>query len=167
MAIISSPPLLSSVIENDEKIPARRDPFYMAKAWILWIQDALVPRIQACPQVLSTVKILTGQVASIGATALPLGLLSAGIYRISIYGRVTTAAGVNSSLTLTVGFTEGGVPVTISGAANVSNSINSAQGFVFQVPIDRSTAITYATTYASAGAPVMAYEIQVLAERVQ
>lgn len=139
----------------------------MSKAWILWLQDALLPRVQASPQVLSTVKVLTGQGASIAATALPLGLLQAGIYRISVYGRVTRAAGTSSSLTLTIGFTEGGVPVTISGAANVSNSVNSAQGLVFQVAIDRSTAITYATTYVSVGAPTMQYEIQVLAERVQ
>jgi hypothetical protein len=110
---------------------------------------------------------LTGQSASIATTAVPSDVLTAGLYRVSWYARVTTAATTSSSLTVTIGWTEQSVPLTVSGVAMTGNTTTTVQNATQVVQIDGGTSITYATTYASSGATAMVYALTVLLEQLQ
>lgn len=130
--------------------------------WIDWF-TGLVRSIDATPSRLQTVGV-TAQAASIGATSIPLGALAAGLYRVTWFSRITTAATVSSSLTVTVGFTKGGVSCTLSGAALTGNTPATTQSETRMVAIDGSTPVTYSTTYASVGATPMQYALNVVLE---
>ena len=76
----------------------------------------MVLKLQAIRQSTSPVS-LTAQGASIGVTAIPTSSLASGLYRVSYYCRITTAAGVSSSLIVTFSFTDGGVACSFASAA--------------------------------------------------
>lgn len=109
----------------------------------------------------------TVQGASIASTAIPItGPVTAGLYRLSTYARITTAAGASSSLTVTLGFTDGAVSQTVNGAALTANTTTTWQSLTYLIRADEATSITYATTYASSAAGVMKYSLYVRVERV-
>lgn len=164
MSTLPGPPIQDSIIELDENDPKRRDPFYVAKTWLLWLMDTLLDAVQAAPQVLKTLP-LSGQSAAIGATAIALGSLSAGTYRVSYYARITTPDGVASSLTVTLGWTES-VALTLSGAAMTGDTVTTVQTGVATIVIDAASAITYATAYSSNTPAKMKYRLTVLVEKV-
>ena len=165
MTLIASPPTQTSLIELDEK---RKEPFYIAKAWLLWLQDALVARVQQTLQLLTTVAqgVTIGVNAAIGATAIPLPSLSGGTLRVAWYARITTRDPVSSSLTVTIAWIEGGVALTLSGAAMVGNLTTTVQSGTIDIAIDPGTAITYATAYASNTPGTMRYSLRVSVTRV-
>ena len=107
---------------------------------------------------------LTAQGASIVATAVPTSTLAAGLYRINYVARISTAAGTSSSLTVTLGWTVGGVACAFVGDAMVGNTTAEVQVNSFLVRIDAGTTITYATAYVSVGAPSMTYTLDVTLE---
>lgn len=162
---LSGPPIDDSLIQLNEQEAARRDPFYMALAWIRWLLDVLVPAIQAAPQIKRTVSLVT-QSAAIGATAIPLGALAAGTYRIGYYARVTSPDGVSSSLTVTLGWTESAQPLTLSGAAMTGDSLTTVQTGLAVVIIDAASALTYATVYASNTPAKMQYRLTLVVEQI-
>lgn len=165
MSILAPPPTDDSIVEQDETNPQRRDPFYMAKGWVQWLQDALVARVQTALYLLKTLS-LTGKTAAISATAIPLGTLAAGRYRVAWYARVTTAAGVSSSLTVTLSWTEGAAALSISGAAMTGNTTTTVQSGVIEIQVDAASAISYATAYASNPATAMVYQLLLSVTRV-
>ncbi len=165
MAILAGPPLQDSVIELDPTDPKRRDPFYMAKTWLLWLMDSLVKAVQAAPQILTTVA-LAAQSATIGATAIPLGSLTAGVYRVSYYARITTPDGMASSLTVNLSWVESGVALSVSGAAITGDATSSVQSGSALVIGDAAAAISYGTTYSSNTPAKMKYRLTVVVERV-
>lgn len=109
---------------------------------------------------------LTGQNASIAATDFSGMALSAGHYRVSYYMRVTTAAGVSSSATFVLSFTESSVALSISGAAMTGNTTATLQEGTHVIRVDNATPIKYAITYASNPASAMIYRLDVLLEQV-
>lgn len=129
--------------------------------------NALTDRIEQAPYSPFAPTRLTDQNASIGATPLAQAALPAGLYRVSWYARVTTAAGVSSSLTVTIGWTEGSVALSLSGAALTGNLVTSVQSGMVFLLIDDGSPITYATTYASNAAGAMKYTLVLNLERVQ
>ncbi len=154
---------------NSPPIPSR-DPVVeksglITRVWQVYFRN-LRTDIDVAPAALHQVT-LTGQTASIAATAIPSDALTAGLYRVSWYARVTTAATTSSSLTVTVGWTEGAVPLTVSGAAMTGNTTTTVQNATQVLQVDGSTPVTYATTYASSGATAMVYELTVLLEQLQ
>jgi hypothetical protein len=132
--------------------------------WILWFQE-WQSRLLASPERLASMT-LTGQAASIASSPISTGILAAGLYRLSYYARVTQAATVSSSLTVTFGWTDGGVTCTASGAAMVGNTTATAQSGAFVVHADQAAALTYSTTYASVGGVSMEYQLTVLVEGI-
>jgi len=163
MLTIASPPANDSVIELDETRRDRRDPFFISKSWLLWVQDALVSRVQNAPE-LRTAVVLTAQNAAIGATPIPLASVNAGRYRISFFARITTPDGVSSSLTISIGFTDGGVACTQSGAAITGNAVTSTQSGSLVVQSDANAPLTYAVSYASNTPGAMVYRLSVVCE---
>ena len=109
---------------------------------------------------------LTNQSASISATPVPVPSLTAGLYRVSYYARITTAATTSSSLTVTIAWTDGTIAMTQAGAALTGNTTATQQNGTFFIQDDANASITYATTYASNGAGEMKYSLYVVVESV-
>jgi len=105
------------------------------------------------------------QSASIGATDLAGGAINAGLYRITYYARITQAATVSSSLTVTFDWPDGGVVPTFSGAAITGNTTTTYQTGTLMVRASGAP-IRYATTYASVGGTPMKYRLDVVLEAV-
>lgn len=170
MSIIAPPPSNDSLVETDSTIPSRKDPFYIAKAWLIWLLESLLPRIQQTAQVLMTPEsdggTLTDQHASIAAAVLPTGPLGAGTYRITYEARVTTIDGVASSLTVSLGWTEDGIALQLSGTPMVADSVSAPQSGSITVTIDDNTSLTYSTTYASTTPNKMRYKIGFTVEQI-
>lgn len=134
----------------------------VTQPWVDWF-TSIGDQVSAAPEEASTVR-LASQSASIGATDMSDGNLPAGLYRFSWYARITQAAGVSSSLTVTVDWTDGGVACAFSGAAMVGNVVTEIQSETKMIEIDNATPVRYSTVYASAGAPVMLYKLVILLE---
>ena len=109
--------------------------------------------VQEAPYRLTTVTV-ENQTAAIGATALPLGALATGMYRVSYLARITTAASTSSSLTVTLGFTNGSIACALAGAAMTGNTTSTVQSQTVLVNIDASTPLTYSTAYSSTGGKI-------------
>jgi hypothetical protein len=138
---------------------------YLSADWYLWF-FAQANRVQQAPPVLGTPTSLTSQSASIGTTALTLPALSGGVYRVSWYARITTAATVSSSLTVTIGFTETAITLSTSGSAITGNTTTTTQSGSVLLQIDAASSLTYSTTYASVGATSMVYRLSLTCEQV-
>ena len=110
----------------------------------------------------------TGQGAALSTTAIPItGSVDAGLYRVSYYARITTAAGVSSSLTVTIGWTRSAVSLSQAGAAMTGNTTATQQNGTLFVRADANASITYSTTYADGGgATSMQYELDVVVEKL-
>lgn len=108
---------------------------------------------------------LTAQSAAIATTAIDTPTLKAALYRVSYYARITQAATTSSSLTVTIGWTDG-VACTQSGAALAGNTTATTQSGSFLVRTDSASSVTYAAAYASAGATAMQFALDVRIEAV-
>ena len=167
MALLPSPPLQDSIVEIDQTNTQRRDPFYVAQAWVVWILNSLIPRVQTATQVLKT-QSLANQSAAIGATPLVgLPVLDAGFYRVGYMVAKTIADGVSSSVTVTLGFTTDGVSRTLSGSALTLDATTAVQSGEILARLDRSTSVTYATAYASNTPAKMRYTLDLAIEALQ
>lgn len=132
------------------------------RQWLL----SVTGRVQQSPLVLAAVA-LTTQAAAIGATAIPLGALAPGTYRVTYYARITQAATVSSSLTVTLQWTDGGIGQTATFPAMTGNTTATSQTNVILVNIDQGTSLTYSTAYASVGATAMQYALTVVPEQLR
>jgi hypothetical protein len=121
-------------------------------------------RIESTASTVTTTAVST-QSASIAATPIDVGT-AAGIYRLSIYARLTQAATTSSSLMVTIGWTDGTVSVSKAYAALVANTVTTVLAETLPVQIDANASLTYATTYASVGGTPMIYRLAIAAERV-
>lgn len=110
---------------------------------------------------------LTAQGASIPSTPIPMPALSEGLYRVSVYARITRAGSVSSSLTITIGHTDGGVACSQVLAALTTNTVASTRVGEFAVRSDASVPMTYQTTYADGGgATSMQHSLYLVVERM-
>jgi len=116
---------------------------------------------------------LTDQTAAIAATSLtistPTGLttkLSKGLYRVSTYVRITQAASTSSSLTVTLGWTDGTVACTSSGSAVTGNTTATTGSTDLMIRSDADASVTYETAYSSSGATAMQYRLDIVVAEV-
>lgn len=158
MATSEPPPLISPIAEGRlELMQSDWQRYFLSNASI----------VTGTPTFFSTAVDLENQNASIGTTNLELPALPQGDYAFFYYARVTVAAAVSSSLTVTFGWTESGVSLTLSGPAMNGNSVTTVQSGVVPVFIDANTPLTYATTYASNAAGQMKYRLRVRVQALQ
>lgn len=140
----------------------------MTEPWINWFDLALSPRVtSSAPAIVSVTLPAPGNpplAASIGTTAL-IALAAEGLYRVSVFCRVSQAASVSSSILVTISGTDDTVPYTQSTTAQTGNLTTSLSNGVFLVRADSNTPISYATTYASVGT-AMNYVLEVIAEQL-
>ena len=135
-----------------------------------WFLITLLPAVARSPSIanVDTPPLeQTGLNASLGATDLNLGSLTDGRYRVTVYLRITTPAGVSSSVTPFVNFTDDGVACTMTGAALTANAANQPLSHVFQMDVQAPGPIQVGTTYVSNPAGAAIYKITATAERVQ
>ena len=130
-----------------------------ASRWLNLVSDA----VNAAAQQIGTVALAT-QGAAVTTTTIPAPVLSTGLYRVSYSLRITRAATVSSSATLTLGWTSNGVACTQAGAAVTGNTTSTQQNGVLVIAADVSTVVTYAVAYASAGATSMQWALDVRLE---
>jgi hypothetical protein len=164
MSTLPDPPLQSNWVNPPERPEAPDAVWGLSRAAHDYLLS-VTTRVQTSPTLLASTAV-TGQTASIGTTALSLGSLAAGYYRVSWFARVTTAATVSSSLIVTISGTDAGVAYPQSGAAMTGNTTSTALSGVVIVKADQATAISYATTYASVGGTAMIYKLSVLVELI-
>src|SRR4051812_43985035 len=171
MSALASPPSGDTLVETDITKPARRDPFYISKSWFVWLTQSLIPRIVQSVAVLLGPATqggrLTNQNQSLGVSSLATGKLAAGTYRVTYYARKTFADGVASSLTVTLGWTENGLALSLSGAPMVADTVSSPQNGSITVTIDGNSALTYSTAYASTTPNRMRYKVEFTVEALQ
>jgi len=134
---------------------------FLMRYWLLSLAD----RINATPEILASVKAST-QAASISATSFSILSVSPGLYRLSMSARISRAATTSSSLIVTFGWTAGGVSCTTASPAMTGNTTATVSSLTVLARVDEATAITYATTYASAGGTTMQYDLDVSCELV-
>jgi len=152
---------LAPYLEQDE---VTLDSRKLTDPWSDWFQ-ALVDAVNAAPSTKGKAKLAT-QAASIAATDLTDGAFPAGMYRVTYYARITQAATTSSSLTVTIDWTDGAVGQSQAGAAMTGNTTTTIQSGSVLLRSDKAKAITYTTTYASVGATVMQYSLDLTLERV-
>jgi hypothetical protein len=134
---------------------------FLMRYWLLSLAD----RINATPEILASVKAST-QAASISATSFSILSVSPGLYRLSMSARISRAATTSSSLIVTFGWTSGGVSCTTASPAMTGNTTATVGSLTVLARVDEATAITYATTYVSAGGTTMQYSLDVSCELV-
>jgi len=164
MANTKPPPDRDRLTQAETRSEGDEERGRITHPWLEWLRD-LAGVADKSPQHLFTVS-LEDQQASIGATDMSDGSLSAGLYRASYYARISQAATTSSSLTVTLGWTDDGVTPSYSGAAIAGNTTTTVQSGSILIEIDGKTAVNYSTTYASDPAATMQYELSVTLEKL-
>jgi hypothetical protein len=134
------------------------------RTWQVWLRN-LTNTVNDAPVRIQTVS-LSGQAASIGTTSIPSVPLSTGLYRVTWYLRITTAAATSSSLTVSFGWTDDTVTMSLSGAAVTGNTTTTSQTGTALLAADNASPVTYATSYTSVGTPAMQYALNLILEAV-
>ncbi len=141
----------------------RNEAVTIPKTWImtrLWqtLLDNLVAQLQASAGVEGTDH-LTAQSASLPATAITAPIVG-GLYRISFQLRVTQAATVSSSATVTVSWVGGGNTFTVSFDAVTGNTLGTQQSRDLPcIAVDADSEIEYSVAYVSVGPTPMIYAL--------
>lgn len=118
--------------------------------------------------------VLTTQAASIGTTNI-LATADAGMYEVTYAQVVTQAATTSSSLLTTIGWNSGAAQTSSLGSiigatpvttADSGNAVGRHKAGSIVLYSAAGQAITYATTYASAGATAMQYTLTISIRRI-
>ena len=134
------------------------------RTWQVWLRN-LTTTVNDAPVRIQTVSV-SGQAASIGTTSIPASSLSAGLYRVTWYLRITRAAATSSSVTVSFGWTDDTVTMSLSGAAVTGNTTTTSQTGTALLSVDNASPVTYATSYTSVGTPAMQYALDLTLESV-
>jgi hypothetical protein len=106
------------------------------------------------------------QNASIAATDMSGGALAAGTYQFDWFVSIRTAAGVSSSVIVTVDFVYRGATKTFSYPTVNGNTTGTFGHDGGLIVIDNASPVRYSTTYASNAAGAMHYDLILVLRRV-
>lgn len=137
----------------------------LTPAWQDWFGQ-LPDTLASIPNIINTISLST-QEASIPATNLAGSVLAAGVYRVSVYCRVTRAATTSSSIEVIFSWTDEAVVQSESAMTLTANTTTTVESASLLVAVDAGTAVTYATTYASVGATSMQYKLAFSLEKIK
>jgi hypothetical protein len=157
--------LLQSTMVYPPKGQPQNQEYLITRVWSNFIQQQIVNRLTSSPQIVQTVP-RTGLNDNVTPQTINIGTVTAGLYRISYYVRITTPAGVSNSITVNIGFIDGGVTCTMSGTPVTALSTAAVGTGVFMIRSDQAAPISYSVTYASNPANACIYKLDVLAELV-
>lgn len=129
------------------------------KSWVDWLVGTIGALFTSSVTQVAPTVALTGQTASIGATAFGSGTLQSGRYLVTLYLRVTTPSGATSSLQGHIYYTDptDGQVLIYNSSVLTGNVVTAVTQVA--IPIDAGVTVSYGTTYASTGAPGMAYKL--------
>jgi len=167
MPTSAAPPLTSAIAVPESRFHAlagKLPKFVVGGEWVKWFGDQAAQLDEKTARKGQVT--LSGQTASLATTPIPLESIPPGVWRVSYVVRVTTPGTISSSIQVTITWTEGGITQTETGAALIGNVTTTREGASRIIRVDHATPISYATTYASAGATPMTYRLDVLAETV-
>lgn len=134
----------------------------MSDAWVDYMSRLVQTVQQSSTRIASTSAL--DQQFDISPNDVSNGVLKEGLYRITYYARITQAAGVSSSLEVSVSWNDGGVAQLQTGAAIVGNTPDTVQSATYLIHIDSASPVRYSTSYVSVGVPNMEYRIDVVLE---
>lgn len=149
---LAPPPAVG--IERDQITEKLTDRFTVG--FLQWLLS-LTGRIQASPNLQSPATIAASS-SAVGITPLAASI-SGGSYRLTYYARIITPASVSSSLTVTIGWTDGGIAQSFSFPAITGNTTTTTDSQTRVVRADQATSLTYAIGYASVGGTAMQYDL--------
>lgn len=143
-----------------------------------WFLITLLPALALSPSVSnagSPPLVLSAQTDAVPTTPIPVGTLSTGLYRVSVWMRITDPDGVSSSVTPQVTYPSSG---TVSGAplttctetaksALTSDAVDEPFSYTFLVQVDAPGPISFSTLYMSNTPNAAEYEVELTVERVQ
>lgn len=136
---------------------------YLSQEIVDWLLEQQ-QRTDSTPEQLGLAS-LTVQAASIAATPVPMPELTDGLYRVSLYARITRAGSVSCSLIVTIGWTDGGIACTKATTALTTNATSATVTATYLLRVDANAPITYATTYVDGGgATAFQYSLDVVVE---
>jgi hypothetical protein len=133
--------------------------------WTRWLL-ALFGVVSSQPTVLGTRVNKTAQNASIGLTAFPTPALTGGLVRVSWYLRITTVDPVSSSVSVTIGYTESGLALSVTTTPLTSNTLASVLTGTALLMTDQASSVTYRTTSVSNTPGTMKYRFAAVVEQV-
>lgn len=133
--------------------------------WTRWLL-ALFGTVSQQPTVLGTRINKTNQNAALPLTAFPTPALAGGFVRVSWYLRITATDPVSSSVSVTIGYTESGLALSVTSTPVSGNTLSSVQTGTALLLTDQATAVTYRTTYVSNTAGAMKYRFAAVVEQV-
>lgn len=154
---------LTEVI-TDPATGQERDTHILASAWVQWFLEQQQELAKSGTRVGNPLAI-PATTGALGSTPIPLPGLSAGLYLVAVFTRVTTAAGTSSSVAPVVTFTDGGISASLVGQALTSNTVATVGSEVWLIRVDAGSPISISTAYASSGSPAMAYSMAVTVSR--
>lgn len=131
------------------------------RSWFVGVKDAL----DKAPQRVGAVS-LESQGAAIVTIAVPTPRLSAGLYRVTYYTRITRAATTSSSLQIGLGWTDGAVGQSFAATSLVGNTTTTYQTDSLLVRVDDGAVIVYGTNYGSVGGTSMQYRLDICVEKI-
>lgn len=153
-------PMALGPIPSDQEITERGGPIttYFRLRW-----QELMDGFTKTPTLAS---IDTGVLSAAKTTTIAQTVVAAGMYRIGLYLQKITADGVSSSLTLTVGWTSRGVPLTKVFSALTTDTVGANDSSLWEMYVDASSDITYEVAYASNTPGNMTYRVNGAVERM-
>lgn len=157
---ISPPPLADPWVDEDG-VPV--------SDLINWILITLLPAIAQSPSVFNSTSppFEEEDDDAIALTPLPIGDLSTGLYRVSVFIRVTSPDGAASSVAPVVSFPNDAVTCSMTGdPALTSDDISIPGTWTFFLEVDAPGPISIGTVYASTTPNLMSYKIVATVERV-
>lgn len=145
--------------------PGQKDPNEgkITDAWIPFF-NSFTQNFVGVPKQANSPVTLSAQTDSIAVTPVPSGSLAPGLYRMTYFVRVTSAAGVASSIQVIFSFTDGGVSCTFPGTVFNGNLTTTVGSQTATFNIDAASPVSYSTAYTSNPANAMTYELFVILE---
>ena len=148
-------------VESDGRLTAEN---------ISWFMQILFPALQQAPSQSGSTPAFdeSAVAASIVSTSLPLGTISTGTYRVTVYMRVTQADGVSSSVYPVLNFTDEAIACEVDGSVDplTSDNIGFPKSWTFLLAVDQPGPIDFSTVYSSNTPGLMQYRVLVLVERM-
>ncbi len=164
MATSDIPTAIGFVTPIDSAVAATFPKLILSREAVQWLGDFV---LEADQKPTSRARVSrAGEEAAIGTTPLPIGSLSAGMWRVNYHVRVTQAASGSSDLRVSIHWTDGGIAQTHQGTLVNGNLTTSRDGAAVIVVSDSDTPISYAVSYNSVGATPMQFRIDIAVEEL-
>ena len=140
-----------------------RSPYFAQEHIDWWLEQQR--RVEDGPEQLGTVS-LSAQSADIAATPVPMPDLTAGMYRVSYYVRVTRAGSVSGEIQIQIGWTDGTIALTSAGTNLTANTTSTFEQRTLFLAVAANVSITYEAIYNDGGGTAMQYKLEIVVEKL-